>query len=67
MAIQLLDPYLEDQIEQERLRRVDGSKAKTMASLLRERLTQIEVESRQSPSPHLEESTARPLAEQAED
>lgn len=44
MSINLIDEYLERQIDAERQRRGDATKAKTAAALLRERLMQLEID-----------------------
>lgn len=41
MPILIRDPHLEQQIDQERQRRGDGSMAKTLVDLARERLTEL--------------------------
>lgn len=42
MPILIRDKHLENEIDRERVRRQDGTMAKTLGDLARERLTQIE-------------------------
>jgi hypothetical protein len=46
--IQIIDPYLREQVEQERKRCGETTLAKTVRRLLTERLREVEIERRQA-------------------